>query len=346
MMKFENEAAMIAFGKKLGQALQPNMIITLNGELGAGKTTLTKGIGAGLGVKRVINSPTFTILKSYEGRLTLNHFDAYRLEGQDDDLGFEEIFDDGGVCVIEWPEFISDIIPQEHLDITIYKNEDNTRCLELKPTGKKYEDLVNAMKMTLVMDTSNQYLGIGLYRGDEKLEAILVNESKRQSEYAIPKLQEILKHQNVSLMDIDEMVITKGPGSYTGERVAMTIAKTLAVIAPVKIKVVSSLAAYAGNSKAISIIDARSHKLFVGVFDQGKNVVEEQLMSIDDFEDLRKHYPDYKIVGDGELVGVESDNSQLVENIFALSKKEEPVEQPDLLVPQYIKEVEAKKACY
>ena len=213
-------------------------------------------------------------------------------------------------------------------------------------TGKKYEDLVNAMKMTLVMDTSNQYLGIGLYRGDEKLEAILVNESKRQSEYAIPKLQEILEHQNVSLMDIDEMVITKGPGSYTGVRVAMTIAKTFAVIAPVKIKVVSSLAAYSGNSKAISIIDARSHKLFVGVFDQGKNIVEDQLMSIDEFDHLRKRYPDYKIVGDGELVGVESDNSQLVDNIFALSKKEEPVEQPDLLVPQYIKEVEAKKACY
>lgn len=346
MIKFENEMAMIAFGKKLGQVLQPNMMITLNGELGAGKTTLTKGIGAGLGVKRVINSPTFTILKSYQGRLTLNHFDAYRLEGQDDDLGFEEIFDDGGVCVIEWPEFISDIIPKEHLDITIYKNEDNTRSLELKAVGKKYEDLIKAMKMTLVMDTSNQYLGIGLYRGDEKLETLLVNESKRQSEYAIPKLQELLEHQHVSLMDIDEMVITQGPGSYTGVRVAMTIAKTLAVIAPVKIKVVSSLAAYAGYQKAISVIDARSHKLFVGVYDQGQNIVPDQLMSRDDFEVFRKQYPDYKVVGDGDLVGEESDNSQLVDHIFALSKDLETIDQPDLLVPQYIKEVEAKKTCY
>ena len=71
---------MIDFGAQLGSELFPDCVITLNGELGAGKTTLTKGIGQGLGVRKIISSPTFTIVKIYTGRLTLYHFDAYRLD--------------------------------------------------------------------------------------------------------------------------------------------------------------------------------------------------------------------------------------------------------------------------
>ena len=99
MLTFHNEADMIAFGEKLGNALESHSVITLTGELGAGKTTLTKGIGRGLGIKKIINSPTFTIVKIYEGDKTLYHFDAYRLEDSDDDLGFEEMIDDDGICV-------------------------------------------------------------------------------------------------------------------------------------------------------------------------------------------------------------------------------------------------------
>ena len=117
----ENLEATLSLGKKLGELLQPGMLITLDGDLGAGKTTFTKGIGQGLQIKRVINSPTFTILKQYRGRLQLSHFDAYRLEGQDNDLGFEEIFDSDDVCVVEWPEFISDILPEKRLEIQINK---------------------------------------------------------------------------------------------------------------------------------------------------------------------------------------------------------------------------------
>ena len=89
-------------GYRLGKLLKPDSIICLNGDLAAGKTTFTKGIGKALGVKRVINSPTFTLLKIYEGDLTLYHIDAYRLAENDADLGFDEYFDLGGVTVIEW----------------------------------------------------------------------------------------------------------------------------------------------------------------------------------------------------------------------------------------------------
>lgn len=145
MIQLMNEKEMIDFGKTLGEHLFPKAMITLDGELGVGKTTLTKGIGQGLGITKVINSPTFTIVKVYHGRLTLYHFDAYRLEGQDQELGFEEMFEDEGVCVIEWPEFIEDILPVERLDIHMSKNDDQTRCLELIGIGEQYQNLLKEM---------------------------------------------------------------------------------------------------------------------------------------------------------------------------------------------------------
>ena len=135
----------IDLGKKLGRLLRPGMMITLNGDLGAGKTTFTKGIGQALGIERVINSPTFTILKQYQGIYQLSHFDAYRLEGQSDDLGFEEIFDSDDICVIEWPEFIEDILPENRLDITILRQGPQQRQFVFRPNGKIYEDIVGEL---------------------------------------------------------------------------------------------------------------------------------------------------------------------------------------------------------
>ncbi len=146
MKTFKSEEEMISFGEKLALYLFPGAVLTLEGDLGAGKTTFTKGIGKGLGVKKVINSPTFTIVKVYQGNLPFYHFDAYRLEGQDDELGFEEMFEDEGVCVIEWPQFIEDILPKERLEITIQKGEDNSRMFSFHALGKKYEDIVKEIE--------------------------------------------------------------------------------------------------------------------------------------------------------------------------------------------------------
>ncbi len=147
MLTFTSENEMIDFGSNLAQHLFPGAIITLEGDLGAGKTTFTKGIGKGLGVKKVINSPTFTIVKVYHGNMPLYHFDAYRLENQDDELGFEEMFEGDGVCVIEWAKYISDILPKERLEIKIIKNEDESRSFEFHATSPKYEDLIKEMDL-------------------------------------------------------------------------------------------------------------------------------------------------------------------------------------------------------
>ena len=145
VIKVNNLEETIALGKRLGLLLQPNMLLTLSGDLGAGKTTFTKGIGQGLGITKVINSPTFTILKQYQGRLNLSHFDAYRLEGQDDDLGFEEIFDSDDVCVVEWANFIEDILPVDRLTIEIKKIDENIREFVFKTNSEKYAQVVEAL---------------------------------------------------------------------------------------------------------------------------------------------------------------------------------------------------------
>ena len=145
VIKVNNLEETIALGNRLGLLLQPNMLLTLSGDLGAGKTTFTKGIGQGLGITKAINSPTFTILKQYQGRLNLSHFDAYRLEGQDDDLGFEEIFDSDDVCVVEWANFIEDILPVDRLTIEIKKIDENIREFVFKTNSEKYAQVVEAL---------------------------------------------------------------------------------------------------------------------------------------------------------------------------------------------------------
>lgn len=144
-MDFQNEQDMIDFGEKLALHLFPNAIITLEGELGVGKTTFTKGIGKGLGVTKIINSPTFTIVKEYQGRMPFYHFDAYRLEGENEELGFEEMFENEGVCVIEWPMYIQDILPSHRLEIHMIKNNDQTRSMNFVAHGEEYEQLLKEM---------------------------------------------------------------------------------------------------------------------------------------------------------------------------------------------------------
>ena len=137
----KNEQETIAFGEKLGSFLQPGDLITMEGDLGAGKTTMTKGIGKALGVKRVINSPTFNILKGYTGNIPLYHLDVYRLEGVSQELGFEEYYDADGVCVVEWAQFIEEELPTERLEITIHHVE-NGREVSLVAKGVRYEEIV------------------------------------------------------------------------------------------------------------------------------------------------------------------------------------------------------------
>ena len=143
----KNEMNTIELAQNFESEKFTNMISGLNGELGSGKTVFTKGIANALGIKESITSPTFTIIKEYEGELPLYHMDVYRLNGNVEGTGIEEYFTKGGVVVIEWADTIQDILPEERLDIKfkLVEGNENTRVLILKPHGQKYEELCEAV---------------------------------------------------------------------------------------------------------------------------------------------------------------------------------------------------------
>ena len=122
----------------------PGMIICLDGELGSGKTVFVKGFAKSLGLEETITSPTFNIVKEYtSGEMPLYHMDVYRLEDGDESIGFNDYFNSDGVSIIEWSELISDILPEERLDIKFKVIDENTRIIKLTPHGSKYEDIGN-----------------------------------------------------------------------------------------------------------------------------------------------------------------------------------------------------------
>ncbi len=141
-----SEQETIDLGYKIGKLLEANSLIALNGDLASGKTVFTKGIGKALGIKEVINSPTFTILKIYEGDMTLYHIDAYRLYENPYDLGFEEFLDAGGVMVIEWFDYIKDSIDAEYLKVDMSYVDETTRKITIEAKGKKYEDIIKEIE--------------------------------------------------------------------------------------------------------------------------------------------------------------------------------------------------------
>lgn len=126
----------MAFGEDLASGLREGDIVALIGDLGAGKTVVTKGLAKGLGVKdaRYVNSPTFVIIKEYKGKLPLYHFDLYRLDHSTalDAMDFEEHFYGRGVCVIEWADKIMPILPKKRIEVRIAVTGENKRIISTK----------------------------------------------------------------------------------------------------------------------------------------------------------------------------------------------------------------------
>jgi len=152
LSKSPEDTAQLA--EKIAQLVTPGAVLTLEGDLGAGKTTFTKALAKGLGISRNVNSPTFTIIKEYrEGRLPLYHMDVYRIEDGEEDLGFDDYFEGDGVTVVEWAHLIEHQLPEQRLDISIKYIEGNSRKIILKPYGQQYIDLCKE----LLKDDSPSY---------------------------------------------------------------------------------------------------------------------------------------------------------------------------------------------
>ena len=145
----KNQEETIAVGEKLGKLLKPGDVVLLTGDLSAGKTTFTKGIGKAIGVKKIINSPTFTIVKEYRGdEFTLYHLDLYRLDGLNQDFDLEEYIQSDGICVIEWPYQVKELIPDEYIKVSLKLTGESNRSIEITFVGDRYKDLEEVLKRT------------------------------------------------------------------------------------------------------------------------------------------------------------------------------------------------------
>ncbi|WP_277630412.1 tRNA (adenosine(37)-N6)-threonylcarbamoyltransferase complex ATPase subunit type 1 TsaE [Atopococcus tabaci] len=141
-----NEQETKRLAAALSRLLLPGSTILLEGQLGAGKTTFTKGLAEELGIERAIKSPTYTLIREYtEGRLPLYHMDLYRLEETGaDEMGLEEYFEGEGVSVVEWGSLVEEEMPDEYLKITFAVTDEAgmERDIQLEAVGKRYEEIV------------------------------------------------------------------------------------------------------------------------------------------------------------------------------------------------------------
>ncbi len=148
MIHSPSAAATQALGYRLGRLLEAGDLVALSGELGTGKTVLTRGIAEGAGVVGYVASPTFTFIREYHGPVPIYHVDLYRVEDpkQLEDLGLEELATETAIVVIEWAEKATSRLPPEHLWISLkFANGDEHRELHLRPRGVRYARLVAAL---------------------------------------------------------------------------------------------------------------------------------------------------------------------------------------------------------
>ena len=138
-------------GRRLGEVMGGGELVLMSGDLGAGKTCMTQGIAWGLGVNEHARSPTFVLVSEYEGRHTLFHADLYRVDDplEVEDLGLDETYGNGGVCVVEWAEKADSIFPEDHLRVNFTVTGPEERVVELRAGGEKHGALLEKLKVVV-----------------------------------------------------------------------------------------------------------------------------------------------------------------------------------------------------
>lgn len=186
--------------------------------------------------------------------------------------------------------------------------------------------------ITLCMDTSHTWLVIGLIKDDQVIGKVQEKCWKKQSEELFPRLTALMNDCHLQPEDIDQIVISKGPGSYTGVRIAMTVAKVFCAMADKPIYTVSTLLLYAGKKNCRVVTDARGKRAYTCLFFDGKALEEERAVEIENLE-----IGDVNIVGDGALVGRQDEWPDIVDNFLELKDEWEKHDNVHLVVPEYLK---------
>jgi tRNA threonylcarbamoyl adenosine modification protein YeaZ len=190
----------------------------------------------------------------------------------------------------------------------------------------------------LFIDTATKYLCIGIAKDEKVIYKFQQEAIKKQSELTIPFLQKALKENNLELKDIDEVTVTIGPGSFTGIRIGMCVAKVLASLNNIPLKAISSLNSYASLGNKIVILDAKAKRVYLGIYNDNQKVIDECVVEISTLKEMLKDYPDYDVVLDAHLLDLDSEEIDVIENMNRISLTSDVVENIDSLVPIYLKD--------
>lgn len=195
--------------------------------------------------------------------------------------------------------------------------------------------------ISLCMDSAYKQLVLGLYEDDVLLAGISLEAFKKQSETIFVELNKLLEQTKLDYKDIDRIVITKGPGSYTGIRIAMTIAKVLCSQMHKELCTISTMQLYAGLEPSANVIlDARSHRAYVAHLEKGKIIGGTQILDLEEVKKFLEAHPG-KVFGDALLS--ETETSNFLKNFIDLKAEYQKVENIHALVPDYLKESDAYK---
>ena len=192
--------------------------------------------------------------------------------------------------------------------------------------------------ITVLLDSSNTNLSVGIAKDNLLLDYISYEAWQRQSEYMIVELNKLLEKHNIQKEDIKEVIVAKGPGSYTGVRIAITIAKTIAVALDAKLYAVSSLRVQKDGARpSICLINARSGRSYVGVYQDQKILLDDCIMKNDEVLKYLEGHPDYVLCGEAKYLGQEGKQTNNLQEMLNLKDSLESIN-PLSLKPVYMKD--------
>lgn len=188
--------------------------------------------------------------------------------------------------------------------------------------------------MTLCMDTSQKYLVLALIQDDHLLASVSMQCFKQQSETLFPELIALCESVGCKPLDIDQIVVTKGPGSYTGVRIAMTVAKVFCAMKQVPCYTLGSLQLIAGKKECVVLLDARSQRAYFGQYSNGKSIGNLGVYPLSEIHEL---IGNQVVLGDASLLGMSDEYPDLAQAFLDLKDEWELVENIHCLVPEYLK---------
>ena len=192
--------------------------------------------------------------------------------------------------------------------------------------------------VTVLLDSSNTNLSVGIARDNLLLDYVSYEAWQRQSEFMIVELNKLLEKHNIKKEEITDVIVAKGPGSYTGVRIAITIAKTIAVALDAKLYAVSSLRVQKdGAVPSICVINARSNRSYVGVYQDQEIIVNDCIMKNDEVLDYINAHPDYTLCGEAAYLGKEGKQTNNLQEMLNLKDSLESIN-PLSLKPVYMKD--------